>query len=99
MTYNRTQFVTDKERGVFRVMGICFENKATDEKIDQVIAEISNMDVVPPALMTREALCLYINAPEYVSERMASMEVNTSFTYDGLLITRWSNLTYNGKAN
>ena len=57
MTYNRTQYVTDKERGVFRVMGICFENKATDEKIDQVIAEISNMDVVAPALMTREALC------------------------------------------
>ena len=98
MTYNRTQYVTDKERGVFRVMGICFENKATDEKIDQVIAEISNMDVVAPAMMTREALCLYVKAPEYVLERMATMPVGSSFEFDGLKITRWSNLTYNGKA-
>lgn len=98
MTYNRTQYVVDRERGVFRVMDICFENNASDKKIEEVISEISNMDVIAPALMTREALCLYIKAPNYVLERMASMQVGTSFEYDGLKITRWSNLTYNGKA-
>lgn len=98
MIYNRTQYVVDKERGVFRVMGICFENNADDNKIEEVLFEISCMDVVAPALMTREALCLYVNAPEYVLERMATMPVGSSFEYDGLKTTRWSNLTYNGKA-
>lgn len=98
MTYNRTQYAVDKEKGVFRVMDICFENSASDNKIEDVISEISNMDVVAPALMTKEALCLYIKAPRYVLERMDSMTVGTSFEYDGLKITRWSNLTYNGKA-
>lgn len=96
--HNRTQDAIDKERGVFRVMDICFENSASDDKIEEVISEISNMDVVAPALMTREALCLYIKAPSHVLERMASMSVGTSFEYDGIKITRWSNLTYNGKA-
>ena len=98
MTYNRTQYAVDKERGVFRVMGICFENSADDNKIKEVLSEISYMDVVAPALMTREALCLYVKAPEYVLERMATMPVGSSFEFDGLKITRWSNLTYNGKA-
>ena len=97
MTYNKTQYTVDKERGVFRVMGICFENNASDNKIEEVFSEISSMNVVAPALMTREALCLYIKAPEYVLERMATMPVGSSFEYDGLEITRWSNLTYNGK--
>mgnify|MGYP006906682129 CR=1 FL=1 len=43
-------------------------------------------------------LCLYLNAPEYVLERMATMPVGSSFEFDGIKITRWSNLTYNGKA-
>ena len=98
MTYNRTQYAVDKERGVFRVMDICFENNASDSKIEEVFFEISRMDVVAPALMTREALCLYIKAPSYVLDRMASMPIGTSFEYDGIKITRWSNLTYNGKA-
>lgn len=98
MTYNRTQYEVDKERGVFRVNGICFENSADDNKIKEVLFEISNMDVVAPALMTREALCLYIKAPEYVLKHMAKMHVNSSFEFNGLKITRWSNLTYNGKA-
>lgn len=98
MTYKRTQYAVDKERGVFRVMDICFENAASDNKIEEVISEISKMDVIAPALMTREALCLYCKAPNYVLERMASMPVGSSFEYDGLRITRWSNLTYNGKA-
>ena len=97
MTYNKTQYTVDKERGVFRVMGICFENNASDNKIEEVFSEISSMNVVAPALMTRQALCLYIKAPEYVLERMATMPVGSSFEYDGLEITRWSNLTYNGK--
>ena len=90
--------VVDKERGVFRVMEICFENSADDNKIKDVLSEISYMDVVAPALMTREALCLYLNAPEYVLERMATMPVGSSFELDGIKITRWSNLTYNVKA-
>ena len=45
MTYNRTQYAVDKERGVFRVMGICFENSADDNKIKEVLSEISYMDV------------------------------------------------------
>lgn len=98
MTYNRTQYAVDKERGVFRVMGICFENSADDNKIKDVLSEISYMDVVAPAMMTREALCLYVKAPEYVLERMATMPVGSSFEFNGLKITRWSNLTYNGKA-
>ncbi len=97
MTYNRTQYTVDKERCVFRFMGICFENSASDNKIKEVISEISKMDVVAPALMTREALCLYIKAPSYVLERMVSMPIGTSFEYNGIIITRWSNLTYNGK--
>lgn len=98
MTYNRTQCAVDKDYGVFRVMGICFENNASDNKIEEVLSEISNMDVVAPALMTREALCLYVKAPKYVLEHMAAMPVGSRFEYDGLEITRWSNLTYNGKS-
>lgn len=98
MAYTRTQYAVDKERGVFRVMDICFENDASDSKIEEVISEISSMDVVAPALMTREALCLYIKAPDYVLERMANMTIGSNFEFDGLKITRWSNLTYNGKA-
>lgn len=98
MTYNRTQCAVDKKRGIFRVMGICFENNASDSKIEEVFSEISSMDVVPPALMTREALCLYLKAPEYVLEHMTTLPVGSSFEYNGLKITRWSNLTYNGKS-
>lgn len=98
MAYKRIQYAVDEERGVFRVMDICFENNASDSKIEEVLSEISNMNIVAPALMTREALCLYMKAPEYVLERMATMPVGSSFDYNGCKITRWSNLTYNGKA-
>ncbi len=97
MTYNRTQELLDKERGVFRVMDICFENGASDSKIEKVISEISKMKVVAPALMTGEALWLYLKAPRYVLSRMFSMLVGSSFEYEGVKITRWSNHTYNGK--
>ena len=60
-------------------MEICFENSADDNKIKDVLSEISY-------------------APEYVLERMATMPVGSSFEFDGIKITRWSNLTYNGKA-
>lgn len=97
MTYNKTQYAVDREKGVCRIDGICFESNASDNKIEEVFSEISNMKVVAPALMTREALCRYLNAPKYVLKRMATMPVGSSFEYDRCKITRWSNLTYNGK--
>ena len=98
MTYKRTQNEFDRACGIFRVMDICFEDNASDNEIEEVISEVSNMNVVGPALMTREALCLCIKAPKYVSERMVSMQIGTSFKYNGVKITRWSKHTYNGMA-
>ena len=98
MAYAKMQYAPDVEKGVMRVDGICFENNASDAKIAEVMHEVSNMNPVPPALMTREALVLYINAPEYVLSRMATMAVGTSFEYAGVIITRFGRLTYNGKA-
>ena len=98
MIYNQTQYIVDKERGVCRIMGICFEMSASDEKITSVFAEISHKQFRAPALMTRKALCLYLKAPSHIIERMSSMPIGTSFIYDGFQITRWSHSTYNGKA-
>ena len=98
MYYTKVQEKSDRERGVLYVNGVCFESEASNAKIRDVFSEISRMEVVPPALMTRKALCLYIEAPEYISGRMASMPIGTSFEYDGIMVTRWSDHTYNGQA-
>ena len=98
MTYKKTQYAVDKERGVLRVRGVCFESSASDTKIQVVLSEIAYMDIVAPAMMTKEALCLYMKAPEYVLDRMATMPVGSSFEFDGHKITRWSNHLYNAKA-
>lgn len=88
----------DKERGVVRVIGICFEESASDDFIEKVTAEVLEMETLAPALMTAKALALYTNAmDEYVSERMAIMPIGSSFNYNGECITRWSEHTYNAK--
>lgn len=97
MKYRRTQYAGDKERGVFRVMGISFENSADDKKIQEAINEVSNMNTVPAALMTKEALCRNIKAPNYILERLESMPIGSSFEYNGLKITRWGEVIYNGR--
>lgn len=97
MIYNRTQYKSDKKIGIFRVMGVCFEKNEGDNKIAEVLSEILNMHIVAPSLMTREALCLYVKAPKYVSDRMATMPIDSSFDYNGFKITRCSKFTYNGK--
>ncbi len=97
MYYSKNQGLVDRSHGVFRVKDICFEEGASDSKISEVVSEVSGMSSSAPALMTKEALCSYINAPKSVLESMASMPVGSEIDYNGVVIKRCSNLTYNGK--
>lgn len=47
--------------------------------------------------MTKEALCRNIKARNYILERLESMPIGSSFEYNGLKITRWGEVIYNGR--
>ncbi len=98
-TYNKTQDAADKSHKCFRVMGIIFENGASDEKIEAAINEVYTMEELAPGLMTAKAICNYMEIlDDYVLQRMLNLPIGGSFKYMGTLITRWSDLLYNGKA-
>lgn len=99
MKYEKNQTAVDKERGIIRVIGICFEENASDVLIEEVISEVFSMDTLAPALMTAKALSLYMKSlDEYFLARMEAMPIGTSFNYNDCKITRWGEHTYNGKA-
>lgn len=99
MKYDKTQGAVDKMRGVVRVIGVCFEDNASDAFIEEVISEVMSMETIAPGLMTAKALSRYMESlDEYFLERMAAMPIGSSFNYKGCKITRWSDHTYNGKS-
>lgn len=80
-------------------MGIVFENGTSDKLIEAAIAEVYTMEELAPGLMTAKAMCSYMDIlDDYVLQRMYEMPIGASFKYMGTLITRWSDLLYNGKA-
>lgn len=93
---NRTRHYIDKERSVFWEHDVCFEDCATDEKVQGVIAEVANVEAGKLCLMTKEALCMFIGAPDYIYVRLTSMPIGTSFEFDGFKITRFTGNTYRG---
>lgn len=98
MKYERTQGAYDKQREVFRVIGICFENGTPDEEVEAIVAEVLSMETLAPGLMTAKALYRYMKClDEYVLERMLTMPVGSSFIYTDKKITRWSERTYNAE--
>lgn len=97
--YEKTQTAVDKMRGVIRVVGVCFEDNASDAFIEEVISEVFTIENLAPGLMTSTALYRYMESlDEYLMERMTIMPIGSSFNYKGIKITRWSDHTYNGKA-
>ncbi len=97
MTYEKKQLAVDKERGTVRVLDIMFAKSESDEAIEKAVSEVMQMENVAPALMSAEALYRYLRCNEaYVLERMRIMPIGSSFCYDGVKITRWSESTYNG---
>lgn len=96
MSYDKSQNYVDRQRGVFRVRGVCFECSACDSKIARVLAEASFLS--EPGLMTREALCLYIDGNVALLERMIFMPIGSTIKHNGITITRLSHSLYNGKS-
>lgn len=94
--YERKKSSVDAERGLIRVLGVCFEDSVTDAEVDSVMDEVMTMKTLAPGLMTAKALakCLKVS-DEYVLERMLTMPEGSYFNYEGTRVTRWGEYTYN----
>ncbi len=81
--------------GICRIKNVYFEEGVSKEKVDEVLAEVSDRGLSVPSLMTLGALCIQIYAPESVAKKIAEMPVGSCIIFDSKRIMRWSKSTYN----
>ena len=81
-------------KGIFRKKNVYFEEGIGEEKVAEVLAEVSDLGLSFPSLMTLGALCIQIYAPESVAEEIKNLSIGSCMLFDGKRIVRWSNSTY-----